>query len=152
MTIRLGWWMIWNSDMLTLFLVFKVLNSKIQLGYKISKSHLELAMLGVLPCLFIDTTVNGNARVLKVQSRIWLIPHYLTPILWPVCWWCNCYLHFFSLFSSLFGRKQYWYQSFASVHTFPEMLHWHGITMTLTIVFDQNNDFRIMLMRLCQPV
>lgn len=94
-------------------LVSKILNSKIHLWYKISKSQLELAMLGVLPCLFIDATVNGNTRILKVQSRV-LVPHYLTPISWPLCWWYDCYLHFFSLSSSLFGRKQYWYQPIAS--------------------------------------
>lgn len=29
----------------------------------------------------IDAAVNGNTKVLKVQYRAWLFPHYLIPIL-----------------------------------------------------------------------
>lgn len=117
--------MIWNSNVSTLFLVCKVLNSKVQLWYKLSKSHLGLASdarSASMSDQSIDAAVNGNTRILKVQCRAWLIPHYLTPISWPACWRDDCYLYLFSLSSSLFGRKQYWYQPFASVHTFPVML------------------------------
>lgn len=49
---------------------------------EIRKPHLGMAITGnaSMPGQCIDADVNGNTKMLKVQHRAWVIPHYLIPI------------------------------------------------------------------------